>query len=67
MTATITPSIRGVKKETWHAIKSEAVKHGVTIAKFLDALIVEHIADEETVDFTEVVKEAKKILGKKSK
>lgn len=65
MAATIIPSVRGMKRETWLSIKSEAVKHNMAMAEFLEMLITEHIADEETVDFTEVVKEAKKLIHKR--
>ena len=42
----LTPSLRNVQKETWLAFKSEAAKHDVTMAEFLDMLIKEHLKKE---------------------
>ena len=37
MAATIIPSVRGMKRETWLSIKSEAVKHNMAMAEFLES------------------------------
>lgn len=48
-------SIKNIKEEDWRLLKSEAAKHDLKIAEFLNIVLAEHKKREERNNWNEII------------
>lgn len=48
-------AIKNIKEEDWRLLKSEAAKHNLKIAEFLNTVLLEHKKREEKNNWNEVL------------